>query len=200
MTNTVEKTNTRDRLLAVAAELFSVHGYQAVGVRDIAKLLGINAGSIYNHVDSKQTLLYELVDETLCNLISRTQRSINSKSSALSRLHKFIEIFFDFNKAFPGQMLVVSREEYNLNTEQKAGVSARYADYMMLLENILRGIIPQYSNQGVSRLARTILAFMFGQLFLKELALSNSSLSQFITRLVWIEGSRHHATPVAPPQ
>jgi AcrR family transcriptional regulator len=190
MTNTVQKPSMRNQLLSVAADLFSAHGYQAVGVRDIAKYLGINPGSIYNHVESKQILLYELIEETLYNLINDTRKHINKKGSHLSRLEKFIQIFFNFNTQYPGQMLVVSREKHNLNPQQKSDISARYTEYLILLEQILRGVLPQHTHHGVPHLARTILAFLFRQLLFQEFALSNISLTEFITRLVLIGGSR----------
>lgn len=50
-----------NRHLALA--LFAEQGYGQVSMRDLAAQLGINAGSIYHHVESKEALLFEFIEE-----------------------------------------------------------------------------------------------------------------------------------------
>nr|WP_306290364.1 TetR/AcrR family transcriptional regulator [Pseudoflavonifractor phocaeensis] len=45
-------------------ELFSVRGYEAVSVRDIAGAVGIKESSIYNHFKCKQAIFDALVEES----------------------------------------------------------------------------------------------------------------------------------------
>src|SRR5258708_7673531 len=49
----------RDRLLAVAAELFYRHGIRAVGVEAIAEAAGTNKMTLYRHFPSKDELVAE---------------------------------------------------------------------------------------------------------------------------------------------
>ena len=46
--------HTRDRILMESLNLFSVKGYDAVSVRDIASAVGIKESSLYNHFRNKQ--------------------------------------------------------------------------------------------------------------------------------------------------
>src|SRR5699024_12001282 len=48
-----------------ALSLFSVHGYDAVTIRQIASAVGIKESSIYNHFTNKQDILNKIIDETL---------------------------------------------------------------------------------------------------------------------------------------
>ncbi|AYF86459.1 MULTISPECIES: TetR/AcrR family transcriptional regulator [unclassified Pseudomonas] len=50
-----------NRHLALA--LFAEQGYGQVSMRDLAAQLGIKAGSIYYHVESKEALLFEFIEE-----------------------------------------------------------------------------------------------------------------------------------------
>lgn len=50
-----------NRHLALA--LFAEQGYGQVSMRDLAAQLGIKAGSIYHHVESKEALLFEFIEE-----------------------------------------------------------------------------------------------------------------------------------------
>jgi AcrR family transcriptional regulator len=57
--------DTRQRILDVAARLFSERGFEGTSVRDIATELGIANPSIYYHFKSKAELLTELLAEPL---------------------------------------------------------------------------------------------------------------------------------------
>ena len=59
------ESDTRERILEVAAQLFAARGYAGTSVRDIAKELGIANPSLYYHFKSKKTLLAELLAEPL---------------------------------------------------------------------------------------------------------------------------------------
>ena len=47
---------TREKILAEALNLFSVKGFDAVSVRDIAYAVGIKESSLYNHFKNKQDI------------------------------------------------------------------------------------------------------------------------------------------------
>lgn len=48
-------------IVAKAAELFAQQGYHATSMRDIGKKVGVHAGSLYVHIDSKEDLLEAIV-------------------------------------------------------------------------------------------------------------------------------------------
>ena len=60
----MKQDDTRQRILDKALELFSAKGYDAVGVAEIAKAVGIKAPSLYNHFASKQAIFDALVEST----------------------------------------------------------------------------------------------------------------------------------------
>jgi AcrR family transcriptional regulator len=53
--------------------LFATHGYQAIGLRDLAVQLGVHPGSMYNHIENKRCLLFELMESVLSDLLLETQ-------------------------------------------------------------------------------------------------------------------------------
>ena len=60
----MKQDDTRQRILEKALELFSAKGYDAVGVAEIARAVGIKAPSLYNHFASKQAIFDALVENT----------------------------------------------------------------------------------------------------------------------------------------
>jgi len=56
----------REELTRQAARLFAEKGYHGTSIGEIAEALGVQKGSLYSHIDSKQDLLYETMLEGAC--------------------------------------------------------------------------------------------------------------------------------------
>lgn len=54
--------NTRERILAVARDLFSTYGFEATTVRRIGATLGISDAAIYHHFSSKREIYEAALD------------------------------------------------------------------------------------------------------------------------------------------
>lgn len=61
----MEKGNTKQEILETALDLFSVKGYEATSISQIAEAVGIRKASLYSHFGSKQEILDALVQEVL---------------------------------------------------------------------------------------------------------------------------------------
>ena len=57
----MEKGNTKLEILDTALELFSVQGFEATSLSQIADAVGIRKASLYSHFESKQEILDALV-------------------------------------------------------------------------------------------------------------------------------------------
>ena len=58
-----EKLTTKERILSEALTLFSVKGFEAVSVAQIAEAVGIKAPSLYKHFNSKQDIFEAIITE-----------------------------------------------------------------------------------------------------------------------------------------
>jgi TetR/AcrR family transcriptional regulator, cholesterol catabolism regulator len=56
-------SSRRDELTRQAARLFAEKGYHGTSIGEIAQALGVQKGSLYAHIESKQDLLYETMLE-----------------------------------------------------------------------------------------------------------------------------------------
>ena len=61
----MERGNTKKEILEAALELFSVQGFEATSISQIASAVGIRKASLYSHFENKQAILDELVKEVL---------------------------------------------------------------------------------------------------------------------------------------
>lgn len=61
----MERGNTKQEILEASLELFSVQGFEATSISQIAEAVGIRKASLYSHFASKQAILDALVEEVL---------------------------------------------------------------------------------------------------------------------------------------
>ena len=61
----MDRGNTKQEILEAALELFSVQGFEATSVSQIADAVGIRKASLYSHFENKQAILDALVKNVL---------------------------------------------------------------------------------------------------------------------------------------
>ncbi|MCA8829604.1 TetR/AcrR family transcriptional regulator [Hymenobacter pini] len=90
---TTRKTNRRQLILDEAAKLFKQKGFGGTSMRDLAREVGMEAASMYNHIKSKDEIL-ELICTRIAHTyisqladIEQTDASYADKVKALIRLH-----------------------------------------------------------------------------------------------------------------
>ncbi len=81
----MKKGSKREEIINTAALLFRKRGYTATSVRDIAREMGMEASSLYNHIASKQEILNHLL-LSIGQLFSEGMKDI--KTSPLNSIQK----------------------------------------------------------------------------------------------------------------
>lgn len=182
----ISSKSARDRLLDVALELFATRGYQAIGLRDLASELGLHAGSLYNHIENKQCLLFELIEGALSDLLADTKRRMRGARSHQDRLHRFVHAFVAFNLAEKNRLLLVTREFINLTTEQKHEINQLKASYAMLLSSIIAAEYGDtgHNNERTGVITEAVIGMLYGQLLWPSRELSEQRLTDTLTRFV----------------
>ena len=61
----MDRGNTKQEILEVSLDLFSVQGFEATSISQIANAVGIRKASLYSHFENKQAILDALVKEVL---------------------------------------------------------------------------------------------------------------------------------------
>ena len=63
-----------DRVRAAALRLFKEKGYHATSMRDIASEVGINKGSLYSYIRSKEDLLIPVFEQAMGVLLAQIEQ------------------------------------------------------------------------------------------------------------------------------
>ncbi|EPJ8753045.1 TPA: TetR/AcrR family transcriptional regulator [Pseudomonas putida] len=132
-------TETHERVRQTALELFFQKGYQSTSLRDLASRLGIQAGSLYNHIENKQALLYELMEEALEDLLAITRTSIKQGKTRHERIRLFVQASLNFQKNEGKRIVLINREMINLSSEQREHIKSLIEDYAHCLRLEIAG-------------------------------------------------------------
>jgi AcrR family transcriptional regulator len=80
----------RASILDAATHLFGEKGYNGTTMRDIARALGMLPGSLYLHIDSKETLLVDIVEAGFDRFLALASEIANSPEPPDMRLRRAI--------------------------------------------------------------------------------------------------------------
>src|SRR6202012_2761932 len=83
----------KEVIIEKASKLFREKGFGAASMRDLAEHVGVEAASLYNHIQSKseilQTICFKVANEFMSNLekLESSPQSTLKKMEAVIRLH-----------------------------------------------------------------------------------------------------------------
>lgn len=80
----------RKEMLLAAAELFHEKGFAATSTADIAARMGIQRGSVYYYFDTKEGLLFELIQDVYKRALDSLERVRRTDADAVEKLRALI--------------------------------------------------------------------------------------------------------------
>ncbi|SHK59807.1 transcriptional regulator, TetR family [Shimia gijangensis] len=128
---------TGPRVRAAALSLFAQHGFAAVSMRQIAKDVGVQAGALYNYTPDKQSLLFDLMQTHMQELLEARAEAFE-EGSAMARLEAFTRFHIRFHSQRPEEVFIAYMELRNLTPENFARIEGLRRRYEDELEAILQ--------------------------------------------------------------
>lgn len=95
-----ERSETRDKILDAARELFVTEGYEGVSMRRVAEKIEYSPTAIYVHFADKQELFHELCQQDYARLAEVFQSSAMS-SDPIERLKQIGSTYTEFGVRYP---------------------------------------------------------------------------------------------------
>jgi AcrR family transcriptional regulator len=99
-----EKSETRDKILDAARELFVTEGYEGVSMRRVADKIEYSPTAIYVHFADKNELFHELCRQDFAHL-QEVMKSADMPSDPVKRLRQIGRNYVEFGARFPHHYL-----------------------------------------------------------------------------------------------
>lgn len=147
----------RDRkahIVAAAGRLFCVHGYHNVGTEDIAEAVGVTAGALYRHFDSKQDMLAHAVNSSFERAVDEVQKR---RADGLTGL---VEGLVQTAVDRRGVGVLWTRESRNLDDVHLSAMRGQFFALVEMLTQELRQLRPELYPADAELLVWALLAVL----------------------------------------
>lgn len=111
-------------LLDKALELFSQHGFAQVSMRDLGASLGIRAGSLYHHIDSKDALLQELIEDLFSELLANACQIQRRRQTPAARLNALVDAHLDLHRTMAAHFQLAEQDFRYLRDSHRDSILA----------------------------------------------------------------------------
>jgi len=105
----------KNEIITTASRLFKEKGYNAVTMRDIAKDIKIKASSLYNHINSKQEILSDIILEIAQQFTYGMDELMNEETTALLKIEKIIILHIEITVNNPEGLAVLNNDWMHLS-------------------------------------------------------------------------------------
>jgi AcrR family transcriptional regulator len=134
-------------MVAVAARLFSENGYHGTSMQHLAEALGLQRGSLYAHIGSKEELLFDVVNEGADRFLERGEAAFGLEAIASLRLRRLLVGHIETAIEHLDASTVFLNEWRYLSTDLRSIVQDKRDRY----EAFVRGIIADGIEAGEFR-------------------------------------------------
>ncbi len=129
---------TARELRVAATKLFAKYGFAAVSMRQIASEVGVQAGALYLYTPDKQTLLYQIMDRHMDDLLDAWQtESATVQGGPMAKIEQFVRFHIRFHLNRGDEIFIAYMELRNLSPENFVLIEAKRRAYERLLGEIL---------------------------------------------------------------
>lgn len=158
-----------------AIRLFGEHSYPSVGMRDLSKAVGLQPGSLYAHISSKEDLLMVIVEEGITNYIDAISAAIDIDEPADVRLRAAIRAHLGVLSETAEQTKVTFNQWRYLGEENRARVMVLRQQYEDLFVKVAQQGIRDGALRPVPHLKAALLSIIGGLNFAAEWYSPNKS-------------------------
>lgn len=96
------RANRWEAIVQASAEEFRERGFEAATLDSIAARVGLTKGSLYHYIDTKQDLLFAVIELPANQLLERVEELVARDGSAAVRLRELIHLQVDiFERSYP---------------------------------------------------------------------------------------------------
>ncbi len=128
----------RQEILRTAARLFQQRGYDATSMNDIAAALKLSKGGLYHHFQSKDEILFEIMNHAMEITQERVVKPVHGIVDPEERLRALIRRHIEVVLSPQDrEITVMLHENHPLPPSLRKRINARKKEYVHFLERLL---------------------------------------------------------------
>jgi TetR/AcrR family transcriptional regulator, cholesterol catabolism regulator len=133
--------DSRQEILRTAARLFQQRGYDATSMNDVAAALKLSKGGLYHHFQSKDEILFEIMNHAMDITQERVINPVRAVADAEQRLRALIRLHIELVLSpRDREITVVLHENHPLPPALRKRINSRKKDYVHFVQNLIADV------------------------------------------------------------
>ncbi len=143
-------TDPRQEILRTAARLFQQQGYDGTSMNDIAAALKLSKGGLYHHFQSKDEILFDLMNQAMDITEERVIKVARGISDPEDRLRSVIRLHIGVVLSQSDwEITVMLHENHPLAPPLRKRINGRKKDYIHFVENLVAEVQRKRGSQSM---------------------------------------------------
>jgi AcrR family transcriptional regulator len=148
----------QEQLFNAAAALFAEKGYHGTSIQDLARAMGMKKGSLYHYFNSKEELLFRLLDEYITGALEEIEGICALEIDPVEKLRRFMLFYSGFYAGDRDRLVLLINDIDKLGEDRRSRIIEKERRYCQALT----GIFGQLQAGGVMKpMPRSVAAFAF---------------------------------------
>ena len=133
--------DSRQEILRTAARLFQQRGYDATSMNDVAAALKLSKGGLYHHFQSKDEILFEIMNHAMEMTQERVIAPVRSIADPLERLRALIRLHIEVVLSpRDREITVMLHENHPLPPALRKRINHRKKEYVHFVESLIADV------------------------------------------------------------
>lgn len=150
MTHTDESRQRVREICRIAARVFYEKGYDGASMQDIASAVGLTKAGLYHHIESKDHLLFEIMNYGMDILQEAVLDKVKDIGDPREKLRRTIIGHIDLIvRARDLEITVILHENRSLKGALRTRINSRKREYIRHLEDLIAAVQQQKGGKPV---------------------------------------------------
>ena len=152
--------DSRQEILRTAARLFQQRGYDATSMSDVAAALKLSKGGLYHHFQSKDEILYEIMNHAMEITEERVLNPVRGIADPEERLRALIRLHIEVVLSpRDREITVMLHENHPLPPALRKRINIRKKDYIHFLESLMTEVQDRAQHRARGKVSPRAAAF-----------------------------------------
>ncbi len=154
-----KKADKIKEIHGVVTRLFARNGYHNTSMREIARGLGMNQSSLYHYFDSKEDILYALINDAMDDALNTLEEICKTDISPHGKLNRVLSFYTNFYAGDQDRLRLLVNEQGNLGEDYRRVLIKKERRYVHLIQSILKALADEGRMKPVPPVVATFAFF-----------------------------------------
>lgn len=176
----------RQQFVAAATALFGRNSYDSTTMKEISKLAGFSSGLIYSYVQTKEDMLFLVLQNLLDSYQREIPKSLETVVDPIGRFCTAVRAYCQVVDAHSDATLLAYRATKALSSERKAEIKRMELETNSLVADCVRACIEAgyFRSVNVSLMAYQVVMVAHGWALKRWVLSQNMTLDEYINETI----------------